>query len=103
MIIPEPGEDFSYSDLESSIWNTLLDFYGEKGVSEISPWLLKDTWDSKNFTGIIRCNNKSTEKVIAGLGLIDRLGDNRVCFKILKISGTVKGAMKSQKSKTLKV
>ena len=90
-IIPEPEENFDYSDLEAGIWNTLLDFLGERGVADTSVWILKDTWDPKNLTAIIRCNNKSTEKIIASLGLIDRLGDNRISFKILKISGTIKG------------
>ena len=90
-VIPETDEDFTYSDLESGIWNTLLDFLGELGVSRTSFWLLKDTWDSKMLTGVIKCNHTSTEAVIASLGLIDRLGDNRICFKILKVSGTVRG------------
>ncbi|MEM5792832.1 MAG: Rpp14/Pop5 family protein [Candidatus Aenigmatarchaeota archaeon] len=90
-VIPEPGESFTYSDLEGSIWNTLLDFYGERGVAEISLWILKDTWNPEKLTCVIKCNNKSTERVIAGLGLIDRLGDNRICFKILGVSGTIRG------------
>ena len=90
-IIPEEGEEFTYSDLEAGIWNTMLDFLGEEGVSKTSFWLLKDTWNPKTRIGIIRCNNKSVESVIASLGLIDRLGDNRICFKILGISGTIRG------------
>ncbi|MDI6825754.1 MAG: Rpp14/Pop5 family protein [Candidatus Aenigmarchaeota archaeon] len=90
-VISEEGEEFSYSDLESAIWSVLLDFLGEEGVSKTSVWLLKDCWDQKLQKGILRCNNKSVQKVIASLGLIDRLGDNRITFKILKISGTIKG------------
>ena len=69
----------------------MLDFLGEDGVSKTSMWLLKDTWNQKRGIGIIKCNHKSTEKIIASLGLIDRLGDNRICFKILGISGTIHG------------
>lgn len=90
-VIPEINEEFTYSDLEAAIWNTSLDFLGERGVAKASMWLLKDTWDPSKKTGIIRCNNKSTALVISSLGLIDRLGDNRICFKILKISGTIQG------------
>ncbi len=90
-VIPEIDEEFTYSDLEAAIWNTTLDFLGEDGVARTSMWLLKDTWDPVKKIGIIRCNNKSTELVIASLGLIDRLGDNRICFKILGISGTIRG------------
>jgi ribonuclease P/MRP protein subunit POP5 len=89
-VISEEDEEFSYPDLESAIWNTMLDFLGEEGVSKTFVWLLKDCWSQKTQKGILRCNNKSVQEVIASLGLIDRLGDNRITFKILKISGTIK-------------
>ncbi len=84
-------EPIVYSDLESSIWQTLLEFYGELGVSQISLRIVKNLYDNDNQTGVIKCNNKSVPKVIAGLGLITRLGESRVIFKILKVSGTIKG------------
>ncbi len=83
-------EPISYSDLEASIWSTLLDFYGELGTSQMSIWLVKNLWNEKEQSGVIRCNNKSVPKVIAGLGLITRLGESRIIFKILKVSGTIK-------------
>jgi ribonuclease P/MRP protein subunit POP5 len=89
-VISEEGEEFNYSDLEAAIWNTMLDFLGEEGVSKTSVWLMKDCWDPKTQKGILRCNNKSVQEVIASLGLIDRLGDNRITFKILRVSGTIK-------------
>lgn len=84
-------EPISYSDLESAIWNTMLDFLGEYGVSKTSVWLLKECWDEKKQTGIIRCNHLSVQKILASLGMVQRLGDNRTTFKILKVSGTMKG------------
>jgi ribonuclease P/MRP protein subunit POP5 len=84
-------EDVSYSDLESAVWDTMLDFFGESGVSKTSVWLIKNLYDEKKKTGAIKCNNKSVTQVIASLGLLSRLGDNRVLFKILKVSGTIKG------------
>ena len=89
-IISEKGEEFTYSDLESAVWNTILDFLGEEGVSKTSVWLLKGRWNQKRQIGILRCNHKSVQEVIASLRLINRLGDNRITFKILKISGTIK-------------
>jgi ribonuclease P/MRP protein subunit POP5 len=84
-------EPITYSDLESAIWNQLLDFYGEYGMSKTSMWLMKKLWDERSQAGIIRCNNKSVPQIVAGLGLISRLGDVRVIVKILSISGTLKG------------
>ena len=84
-------EPITYSDLEAGVWQTLLNFYGELGVSPTSVWLVKNLWDENGQTAIIRCNNKSVSKVIAGLGLITRLGESRVIVKIEKVSGTIKG------------
>ncbi len=84
-------EPVAYSDLESCIWQTLLEFYGELGTSQMSVWLVRNLYNEEKQTGVIRCNNKSATKVIAGLGLVTRLGENRVIFKILKVSGTIKG------------
>jgi RNase P/RNase MRP subunit POP5 len=77
--------------LEQAMLNQLLDFYGEDGFSRLSFWIVKNLYKQQNQVGVLRCNNKSVQKVIAGLGLISRLGDTRVIFKILKVSGTIKG------------
>ena len=80
-----------YSDLDAAIWNTALDFYGEEGVAEMDMWLVKNLYDSEEQIGILRCAHTAVPAVIAGLGIIKRLGDNRVAIKILKVSGTIKG------------
>lgn len=84
-------ESVGYSDVEAAIWNTLLDFYGELGMSQTSMWLVRNLWDPREQSGVIKCNNLSVPQVVAGLGFISRLGESRVAFKILKISGTIKG------------
>lgn len=84
-------EPISYSDLEQAIWNQFLDTFGELGVSKTNMWVMKNLYNPKTQVGVIKCNNKSVQQVISGLGLISRLGDIRVIFKILKVSGTIKG------------
>lgn len=84
-------EPIVYADLEHSIWNTLLDFYGEYGTAELDLWLIKNLYDKNEQTAVIRCNNKAVCKVIAGLGMLTRLGDSRIVIKVLKVSGTIRG------------
>ena len=84
-------EKVNYSDVEAAIWNTLLDFYGEAGVSKTSFFILRNLWNEREQNGVIRCNNGSVPKIIAGLGLIARLGQQRIVVKIGKVSGTIKG------------
>lgn len=83
-----------YSDLEAAIWNTLIGFYGESGVGGMSVWFVKNTWDDRSQSGVIRCNNLSVPRLIAGLGLIPRLGESRIVLKVEKVSGTIKGLEK---------
>ena len=84
-------ESVTYADLEAAVWNTMLDFFGEYGTSLSSMWLIKNLYDDQQQVGVIRCNNESVPAVLAALGLITRMGDIRVIFKVLKISGTLKG------------
>lgn len=88
-------EPIVYADLEHAIWNTFLDFYGEHGTAELDFWLIKNLYNRSEQIGIIRCNHKSVDETIAGLGLLTRLGDNRIVVKILKVSGTIKGLGKA--------
>lgn len=83
-------EDVVYPDLEAAVWNTLLDFYGESGVSGMSLNVMRSTWNDADQACVIRCNNTSVPQLIAGLGLISRLGESRVVVKIVKVSGTMK-------------
>jgi ribonuclease P/MRP protein subunit POP5 len=83
--------EITYSDLEAAIWNTMLDFFGEYGLSKMNMWVVKNLYDEQRQIGVIRCNNLAVQQVIAGLGLISRLGDCRIAAKIFKVSGTIKG------------
>lgn len=84
-------EQIAFSDLEAAVWNTAQDFFGELGTSRISLWIIKNLYDEQKQMGVIRCNNFSVDKVLTTLGLITRLGDVRIIFKILSVSGTIKG------------
>ncbi len=84
-------EQIAFSDLESAIWNTAQDFFGEFGTAQTSLWIIRNLYDENKQIGVIRCNNISVDKVLTTLGLITRLGDVRVIFKILVVSGTIKG------------
>lgn len=85
-----------YSDLESAIWNTMLDFLGEYGVAKTNVWIIKERWNKNNQTCIVRCNHLSVQDVLSSLGFITRLGDVRIVIKVIKISGTLKGLNKAK-------
>ena len=84
-------EPIYYLDFESAVWQTLINFHGELGASKTSFWIVKNLFDERNQVGVIRCNNLSVPQIITTLGMISRIGDNRVTIKIHKVSGTIKG------------
>ena len=79
-------------DLTNTIWHSILNFLGEQGTSQTNIWIVKDSYDEKNQTGLIRCSHDSVEHVRASLALIERIGDIRVIIKVLGISGTINAA-----------
>ena len=85
-------EKILLDDLMNTIWHTVLNFLGEHGTSETDMWIAKDTYDDKRQMGLIRCSHDSVEQIRASLALIERIGDVRVVFKVLGISGTIKAA-----------
>ncbi len=81
-----------FSDLNSAMWNSVLNFLGELDSAKMRIWIMKDTYDDAKQTGTIKCAHDFVEHVRSALILIQRIGDVRVAVKILGVSGTMKGA-----------
>jgi ribonuclease P/MRP protein subunit POP5 len=79
-------------DLMNTIWHTVLNFLGEHGTSKTDMLIAKDTYDENKQMGLIRCSHDNVEQIRASLALIERIGDVRVVFKVLGISGTMNAA-----------
>jgi ribonuclease P/MRP protein subunit POP5 len=84
-------EPISWADLEEAIWASALDFLGESGLAGTSLRPMAELWNVKTQTGVIRCAHTAVPQLVTCIGLISRLGDSRVTFKILKVSGTIRG------------
>jgi len=87
-------DKMNYADLSNTIWHSILNFLGEFGTSEADIWVLKDNYDEKEQTGLIKCDHLAVEKVRAALALVQRIGDIRVIIRVLGISGTIRAAKK---------
>jgi len=83
-------EKILLQDLINTIWHSVLNFIGEVGTSESDLRFFKDAYEENKQMGIIRCSHDNVEKVRASLALIQRIGDIKVVFKVLGISGSVK-------------
>ncbi len=83
-------EKILLQDLINTIWHSLLNFLGETGTSKTDIRFIKDNYDEKRQMGMIRCSHDSVEGVRSALALIQRIGDTRVVFRVLGISGSIK-------------
>ena len=83
-------QDVLLQDMNNTIWHSILNFLGELETSKARIKLIKDCYDEKRRLGIIRCSHEYVENVRASLALIQRIGDMRVIFKVLGVSGSIK-------------
>ena len=83
-------ENILLQDLINTIWHSVLNFLGEIGTSKANIKIIRDAYEEKRQMGIIRCSHEDVESIRAALALIQRIGDARVIFKVLGISGSIK-------------
>ena len=79
-------------DLINTIWHSVLNFLGETGTARANIKIIKDTYDDNRQMGILRCSHDEVENVRSALALIQRIGDTRVIFRVLGLSGSIKAA-----------
>lgn len=89
-----------YDGLLNAIWHSILNFLGEFGASEAEIWIVRNLYDDRKQSGMIRCSHKYLERIRAALSLIERVGDTRVIVKVLGVSGTIKAAKMKYFSET---
>jgi len=77
-------------DLNNTIWHSVLNFLGEVETSKARLKIIKDSYDEGKQMGILRCSNEDVENVRTAIALIQRIGDVRVVFRVLGISGSIK-------------
>jgi ribonuclease P/MRP protein subunit POP5 len=87
-IISEQG--VLLQDISNTIWHSILNFLGELETSKARIKIIKDCYEEKKQMGILRCSHEHVESVRAALALIERIGDTRVIFKVLGVSGSIK-------------
>jgi len=74
-----------------------LQFLGQLGVARAGPQFLPESWDKKNKTGIIRIGHKYVNEAKAALALVKEIGEARVTFACLLVSGSIKKLKEAQK------
>ena len=86
-----------YPEVKNSVMNSLLNWMGSEDFAKARPWVVKNLW--KPNSGVIQCSHRYVDHVKMGLALIHQIGDSRVIFQTLRVSGTLKAGKKKLGSK----
>lgn len=94
-------EKLDYSTVQNAAWNSLLNWLGEKDLSKANVRMIRNLWDHNKQTGFIKCSPKFVDAIKVSLSLVHQIGDQRVIFQTLRVSGTIKsGKTKTGLNKT---
>jgi len=87
-----------YPNVKGAIWHSMENWLGQNELAQASPRLIKNLWDGRKKKGYLQCSPKYVDQVKMALALIKQIGDQRVIFHVIRVSGTIKSA----KDKTTK-
>jgi len=77
-----------FSEVRNAINDSLLGWMGNAGFAKARPWVIKNLWNANE--GVIQCSHRYVDDVKFALALIHQIGDARVIFHTVRVSGTLK-------------
>ena len=83
-------EHLSYDSVKDAVWNSVLNWLGEEDLAKANVRVLKNLWNSGEQKGFIQCSPKFVDSIKVSLSLIHQIGDSKVAFQTLRVSGTIK-------------
>ena len=85
-----------YEDMKGAVMNSVLDWMGEKGFSVSNAKVIRNLWNGKE--GWLSCTPKSVDDVKMSLALVHQIGDAKVIFQVLRVTGTIKSGKEKVKA-----
>lgn len=82
--------EIDYESVKNAVWNSILNWLGEGDMAKAKIRILKNLWDGRSKKGFVQCSPKFVDDVKVSLALIHQIGDSRVAFQTLRVSGTIK-------------
>jgi len=89
------NEPVQYHSLKAAIFDSLLDYLGEGDLAKANIRLIKNL--CTRSVGFLQTTPKYVDQVKLCLSLIHQIGDQRVIFQTLKVSGTILSGKKALK------
>lgn len=79
-----------FSDIVEALWNTTVNYLGEKDASKANPWIIKNLFDEDAQEGAIKINREMETEFRAAIALVDQIGGEKVFITVEQVAGTVK-------------
>jgi len=79
-----------FEEMKNAVMNSIINWLGEKDTGLAKPRIIKNMWNEKEQTGVLKCSHRYADDVKVSLGLVHQIGENRVIIETLKVSGTIK-------------
>jgi RNase P/RNase MRP subunit POP5 len=84
----------SRKDLMNSIWDAIIQLFGEYGASQTDLTLIK--YNPERNYAIIRCSHKALEMVRASITSVTEINGKPCAVHTRRVSGTLKALLKSR-------
>jgi len=79
-----------YPNVKGAMWHSMENWLGQNELAQASPRLVKNLWDGRKKKGFLQCTPKYVDQVKVALALIKQIGDQRVIFQVIRVTGTIK-------------
>lgn len=83
-------EPVDYNAARDALWNSMTHWMGEADLGKAGVRIIKNLWSGKEQAGFIQVAPKYVDSVKVAMGLIHQVGDQRVIFQSVRVSGTIK-------------
>jgi RNase P/RNase MRP subunit POP5 len=89
------SKQFSESELSKGLSSFLLEFLGVKTFGDSGFWFLKDKFNFKEQTAVVKISLSTQKDVVGALGFLEQIQGIPTRVDVVRISGTLKGLEKN--------
>lgn len=91
----ESEKKLDFKEISSTLIEEILSFFGTLEFGKNGIWILRDKFNFEEQTLILKVSNKSKDKLLGVLSLIQKINSELVNITSLRTSGTLKGVEKT--------
>lgn len=90
----DSSKKFTFKEVSEDLIEQLILYLGAVDFGKNGIWILKDKFDEKNQTLLLKVSTKSKDRLVGVLALINKIAKTECKLQVLRVSGTLKGCEK---------